>query len=102
MSKPEVRLENWSVTQLNPYYPPEAQYSHLRGDVVDHPRIGKMQGVVTSRIIGVDGRKVETNNTIYVLGTIDPGYMDFCIKAGGYIPTEEVPVRFKKDNNDVE
>lgn len=61
MSKPEVTITQWSVN-----------YGRLTGRVQDHPRFDPDTFVHTSSIIKrplnlVDGSKVETRNTVYIL-----------------------------------
>lgn len=69
--KPEVRITNWgtSANLRNPYQPPEGQISVLFGDVVNHPTLGSVKGLLSSHIVNLDlkNRRVETNNTVYLL-----------------------------------
>lgn len=90
--KPEVVLEHWSVVTATPYTPPEAGM-FLRGLPYGHPRCRDGEPVVTSRVIGCVGRKAETHNTIYALGTPSPEYVEFCKKAGGHVPTDDEPIK---------
>ena len=56
--KPVVRLDNWIRAE-----------TFLCGEVYDHPRFRDGERVITSTIINEleDGR-IETRNTVYVLG----------------------------------
>lgn len=70
--KPLVRLENWAYLEYG--------FPRLQGDAYGHPNHPDGKEVWTSRILkadGVDsarplllgpGTKVETENTVYVLG----------------------------------
>ena len=65
LSKPLVAIENWVLTERT-----------IFGDVVDHPKLGTAKGIMTSRPTytkGIpyykQGDRVETKNTMYVLGT---------------------------------
>lgn len=60
--KPEVRIESWSISG-----------AHLRGEVYGHPNIIDGVYVTTSTILQRPlgprkGNRVETRNTIYILG----------------------------------
>lgn len=78
MSKPVVKIENWSIALASPYYylyPPVLPKDLdkiklvLWGSVIDHPRLGTMPDIRTSLIIGLnEGPAIETMNTIYLLG----------------------------------
>lgn len=62
MAKPEVRIENWTILD-----------NQLYGEAYGHPRFEDGKKVRTSSIKEVpmmpeEGDKVETQNTIYVLG----------------------------------
>ena len=93
MSKAEVNIENWSVVDNNsPYTAPEARVIRLCGFIKDE-RWPDGNEVSTSRILSVDGNKVETRNTIYILGEADPGFVKFCEDAGVHVPTKEVPIK---------
>jgi len=65
LSKPLVVINNWTLTE-----------TAIFGDIVGHPRLGDARGVKTSRPVytkGIpyyaEGDRVETNNTMYILGT---------------------------------
>lgn len=92
-------LNNWSVVTdriFGSYYPPEFEslYKCLSGDVENHPRLGKKDGVVTSYIVFVDGNFVHTQNTTYVLGDPNPDYVKWCEEKGHHVPTKEVPIKW--------
>lgn len=66
MGKPEVKIENWWISG-----------GQLHGEVQDHPRFDKGTQVTTSRIVEEPflpepGDKVETLNTVYILGKENP------------------------------
>jgi hypothetical protein len=68
------RLENWSVISYasSPYQAPELGTPVLYGEVFGHPRFDDGHRVHTSFIVGKRGDNVQTNNTLYELGEIDP------------------------------
>jgi len=70
-----IKIDNWSVTKRGgPYTAPECWFTCLAGHVKDHPRLGN-GSVLTSEIVGVNGRTIETKSgSIYRLGKIDPKY----------------------------
>jgi len=80
--KSEVRIENWRFVQV------EGKHK-LYGDVYGHPRIGDGKGVFTSSVLEIDEglQRVETRNTIYLLGTRGPR-RDGASKWGVYRDTE--------------
>ena len=69
-----MKLENWSVTYRGDLYtPPELQVPILQGFVTGHPLHDDGKFITTSSIKGLteDG-KVQTRNSVYELGTVDP------------------------------
>lgn len=95
-----VRMENWcAVPTINSVYmPPEQRGTSVKGQVYGHKRFEDGDSIVTSRIIGVDGRTVTTESgTQYVLGEINADYLKWCENTDGVrVPTEEVPIRLHK------
>ena len=80
--KPEIKIRNWSTVAgcNDPYRAPETIPLVLRGDVEDHPALGRCNGITTSKIIELDlkGRRVETYNTIYFLdGPPDERWVEY-------------------------
>jgi hypothetical protein len=70
-----IRLENWHCfVPVNPYLPPETLALCLRGEVYDHPHYPDGDRIRTSRVLSVEGKNITTQNTVYVLGEIDPEY----------------------------
>jgi len=94
--KPEINIENWSTGVVEPsqYAPPEALSLILRGEVVDeqHP---DGTYVRTSSIVKVDGNRIETMNSIYILGKVNPLFVLHCEQKGCHVPTKEVPILVK-------
>jgi len=77
MQKKIVRIENWSVVSSVIYdgYCELEPGRRLTGDVLGHSQV--RNGLIfTSAILGVDrpGGFVETRNTIYELGQVNPEY----------------------------
>jgi len=77
MQKKIVRIENWSVVSSVIYdgYCELEPGRRLTGDVLGHTRL--RNGLIfTSAILNVDRRLglVETRNTIYELGQVNPEY----------------------------
>jgi hypothetical protein len=71
-----MRLESWSVVgDQNPYLAPEARSIHLQGYVFGHPNHKDGTHVITSPIVGVDGRLITTKSGhTYQLGEVNPEY----------------------------
>ncbi len=97
-TKPEVRIENWSVDGAGSLYtPPEHMALTLVGRVYGHPHRTDGKLTRTSLIKGkVEGFpwKVETQNTIYILGEVHPEYLRWCEDNGHHIPTDEEPIKW--------
>jgi hypothetical protein len=91
--KPEKNLEKWStcIVPQSPYLPPEVQGMVLKGYVE-----GDEKEIRTSPIISIDGSRVETMNTVYILGEPDKHFIEFCKEAGCHVPTKDEPIRKKK------
>ena len=92
--KPTVNIEGWSLVADNAdcYTPPENRVFCLHGRVYDHPRHNNGKVVTTSPIDKVDGDRVETRNTIYILGCPDQDYIEWCRKHKYHVPTREEPI----------
>ena len=93
-----IRIENWSLSEDmdNPYQAPECRAVRLHGDVFGHPRLGNMEGVITSSIKDVDGDLVWTSSgSLYLLGKPSPAYVEWCKAEGHYVPTAEQPIKTK-------
>lgn len=75
------------------YDPPEVAGVILTGTVFGHPRKPDGTNVSTSRIVGIDGHRIETESgTVYQLGTPLPAYLDYLRNKG--IPFDpENPIR---------
>ncbi|MDY6958323.1 MAG: hypothetical protein SVK08_04125 [Halobacteriota archaeon] len=73
-----MKLENWSVvSNATPYTAPEAIVPSLQGYVYNHPKHEDGKHVITSHIVAVYGRKVQTwSGSIYELGKVDPKYQE--------------------------
>jgi hypothetical protein len=101
--KPEIEIDNWAVTThfygKEAYVAPEARSKVLIGHVTGHPTMGDAD-VHTSYIVRFDlaCRRVETHNTIYVLGAPKPGFIEYAmehssaetvraLRVGGVVPT---------------
>jgi len=88
--KPRFKLDNWSVGmgRSNPFRAPECCKVVLQGQIreaknlsEDHDRfewyerhIAEGSQVTIGTIVNVSGRVIETKNSIYVLGVVDPKY----------------------------
>lgn len=79
------RLENWSLRWAgnepdDVYKAPELRGMALQGVVYDHPDHADGTQLVTSPIMSVSGRAVQTRNTLYELGQVDPDYAAWCAR----------------------
>lgn len=82
-----VVMENWSICDApgaDPYQPPERRAKMLQGYVHGHPDFEDGSQIMTSMIVEHDypNRTVRTKNTVYTLGKIDPGYVDYMKRFG--------------------
>lgn len=75
----KVRLENWSIIRsYDPYKPPEAQPAVLVGVCYGHPQLPDGEKIKTSAIQEfILSTEVRTQNTVYILGEIDPQYKEY-------------------------
>lgn len=92
-----IKIKNWSVvTTFNPYTPPETQKASLNGNVYGHPRFEDGKNVITSTIVEVNGNIVKTySGSVYELEEPCPDFVEWCEKNGHYVPTKEVPIKWK-------
>ena len=84
-----AHMENWSITKIpkSPYQAPEEAVSRLQGTITEHERVPDGIQTYTSTIMSVDTDNeiptwVETRNTRYTLGTIDPLWMKWIGEQG--------------------
>lgn len=107
--KPIVRLHHWCVrkSKVDPWTPPETVTTHLQG-VVDkvkiddeHPKAKKWYTrqatgdlITTSHIVSASGRTIETTNTTYILGAIDPKYRKW-MKDNDIEYDQREPIKFR-------
>lgn len=100
--KPEVKMEQWSVSgcwPLGGYWmspngsDPSCDPIRLSGAVIGRKGFIDGKRVYSSVIQNVQGNRIETHNTIYILGEIDPKYLEWCIDQGCYVPTKDEPIR---------
>lgn len=91
-----MRIENWSAVahSLGKYDPPEFQRYQLWGVVFGHPRFEDGEFIRSSDIKQVDGSRVTTSSgSVYILGTPDRLYVEWCRENGRHIPTQEEPLK---------
>lgn len=74
------RLENWSLgyvgeSEDNTYLAPELAVCNLSGNVYGHPDFDEGEFIHTSRIMKVEGKTVQTRNTLYELGQVCTDYL---------------------------
>lgn len=63
MSEPQVHIEDWKIS-----YNPVTREFYLTGEVSGHPKIPDETTVRTSKVVHLEAGKVETANSIYLLG----------------------------------
>ena len=83
--KPHVKLENWYITSdgiRSPYKAPELHQPVLHGNAYGHPKFDDGDIIFSTPIVSINGKYIETKNTIYELGKIDSGYLNWCTKNG--------------------
>ena len=91
-----IKIDNWSVVSKALHTFSSLSYEKfrlaLRGDVVDHPKLGRAS-IITSQIVSVDDKYVKTESgSTYLLGEIDPKYESYLNKN---FPDSEVG-KFRK------
>jgi hypothetical protein len=68
-------IDNWAAVSDDPYAPPEASAIVIKGEVRGHRQRPDGEGIRTSRIVAVEGRKVTTaSGSVYELGEPRPEY----------------------------
>lgn len=97
------RLENWSMVdrpedRANVFLPPECRRAAIHGEVYGHPSYCDGAVITTSPIVEVEGNKVECTSRTYCLGKPSAEYVEWCLLNGHYVPTDEVPIKWKKAN----
>lgn len=86
----KVHLHNWSVVSDNdPFKAPEVRVARLQGIRED-----EVETIITSGITSVNGREITTAHTIYILGEIDPAYLQW-IKDDGREYDYNNPIKMK-------
>jgi len=75
-----ILINNWSCVAgqgVTPYTAPECLTIALRGDAVNHPKLGS-KNILTSHIVKAEGRIITTaSGSVYQLGTVDPDYAKY-------------------------
>jgi hypothetical protein len=85
------RLENWSIVNSgNPFTAPELIRKLVNAEVYDHPTRPNGDHITTSYIkeYNINDGWVQTKNTRYTLGAIDPSYSEWLEQNGYYITTD--------------
>ena len=82
--KPVVFLDMWSLVtkKISAYTSPERAYCTLSGKAYNHPVHPHGKIITTSSLIKSQGLSVDTMNTHYVLGSIDPAYKEYLDEKG--------------------
>ena len=90
-------IQNWSVCSASgrafksmPFLP-FGPNSAIQGTESSRP--GFAAGIVTTQILQVQGRRIRTNNSRYVLGRPDPAYIAECRKQGWPVPSHKHPLK---------
>ena len=98
MTKPTTRvfiLQDWAI-KGSPFDAPELGKQYLSGDVYNHTTRPDGEGVVTSRIVKVEGRFIHTRSgSVYRLGRVERGYRRWMKKEGLDYDRKE-PVKLKR------
>lgn len=91
-----VSIVSWRLlhSDAGPYTAPEERTSHLRGQVFGHPRKPDGMVVTTSAIVSVDGRMVQTTNTLYELFAPSSVYLVWLQEQGLKLDAEN-PIKLK-------
>ena len=94
-----VVLQDWFVQYRDPenlYTPPELSSRVLSGKAYGHPKFMDGDGVITSQIIGIKGRRVQTvGGSTYLLGRIQGEYREW-LRAQGMSYHPRMPVSIKE------
>jgi hypothetical protein len=78
-----VRLKNWRMVlrgPVDPFTPPECIPRVLCGNAFGHPKFPDGTEIMSTRPVKVEGRKITTRNTIYILGNIEKEYRKYLKK----------------------
>jgi hypothetical protein len=72
-------INNWSIiyTPIDQYKPREMYPIKIHGTVADHPKFYEGEEITTSGVESAAGRVVKTRNSEYVLGDVDPKYLEW-------------------------
>jgi hypothetical protein len=85
--KTTARIEEWSFGRTgDEYTAPEARAVVLVGRVYGHPRHENGSLIETSPVHKINGRTVETANTVYRLGAVEAGYAEWAKKNKVSLP----------------
>lgn len=80
------KIENWSIQIkiADVYKAPEQGVSIVVGKVYDDVRACDGAGISTSRIVNLDIKNmtIQTKNTLYNLGKIDPDFERYMVSEG--------------------
>ncbi len=95
-----VVMQNWSVCEApggNPFIAPERRAKKLQGLVYGHPEFPDGSQIMTSDIVEHDyaNKTVRTRNTVYTLGKIDPGFVQY-MRDYGIRPVTFRPEDFQR------
>lgn len=88
-----IRIENWSISNQddNPHQSPDLKKDCLRGRVYGHPECSDGEYIITPVVINTEGCYAKTRNDIYLLGEIDPKYLEWLNENGmEYDPSEPI------------
>ena len=96
-----IVLQDWFVRfrdSENVYLPPELNAKILSGKVYGHHKFQDGDSVNTSKIVGVNGRRIRTEGgSTYLLGSIQKEYLAWLKKEGlGYNPRLPVSIKERK------
>jgi hypothetical protein len=86
------KLECWSICPSSDsapsvFRPPEAQGIAVQAKKSTRPDFE--DGILTTRIINIQGRVVTTRSgTVYLLGEPDPDYVKWCLEHGHHDPRD--------------
>jgi len=81
MQTTEARIEDWSIVG-SAFQSPELRQMQITGKVYNDPRFIDGEPITTSAIRASAGCRVETQNTIYNLGRMSEGYLEWCFHNG--------------------
>lgn len=106
----EYKLENWSVVDVpnSPYVPPECKRKCLQGTCPERarevyyklpPEIQK-DTILTSPIHEIQGKRITTRSgSVYILGEVDPNYVEFLHALGKELDLENPIKRIEGKEN---